>query len=143
MRSKWLDSKPNSVGFVGSPSEGNPIIRPERARIIANSPEDEATKPTKPPLHAGEMPSSSEPTKPLRIRVVEWNLKEPPIAIEYHAVVTNPAKFASGTLGELRERLTNPKRKYGWSVPQLIDRLAQVGVTVALEIDKSSTEHGP
>jgi hypothetical protein len=27
--------------------------------------------------------------------------------------------------------------------PQLIDRLAEVGVKVALEIDKSSTEHGP
>jgi hypothetical protein len=73
MRSKWLDWKPNSVGFVGSPSEGNPIIRPLRARIIENSPEDEATKPTKPPLQ-GEMPSSNDPTKPtkpLRIRVVE------------------------------------------------------------------------
>jgi len=32
----------------------------------------------------------------------------------------------------LRERLTSAKRKYGWTVPQLIDRLAQVGVTVAL-----------
>jgi hypothetical protein len=51
MRSKWLDWKPNSVGFVGSPSRENPIICcPERARIIENSPEDEATKPTKPPL---------------------------------------------------------------------------------------------
>lgn len=75
---------------------------------------------------------------PPGVRIIGWNLKEPPIAIEYRAVVTDPAKFASATLGELRERLTNPMRKYGWSVPQLIDRLAQVGVTVALEIDKSS-----
>jgi hypothetical protein len=80
---------------------------------------------------------------PPGVRIIGWNLKEPPIAIEYHAVVTDPAKFARATLGELRERLTNPMRMYGWSVPQLIDRLAQVGVTVALEIDKSSTEYGP
>jgi hypothetical protein len=73
------------------------------------------------------------PTMPPGVRLVAWNLKEPPIAIEYHAVVTDAAKFAGSTLGELRERLTSPKRKYGWTVSQLIDRLAQVGVTVALE----------
>jgi hypothetical protein len=67
------------------------------------------------------------------VRLVAWNLKDPPIVIEYHAVVVDPAKFVRATLGELSERLTNPKRKYGWSVPQLIDRLAQVGVIVALE----------
>jgi hypothetical protein len=76
---------------------------------------------------------ASSPQCPPGVRVVKWNLKEPPIAIEYHAVVTDPAKFARATLGELRERLTNPKRKYGWSVEQLIDRLSQVGVAVALE----------
>jgi hypothetical protein len=73
------------------------------------------------------------PSMPPGILLVSWNLKEPPIAIEYHAVVTDPAKFARATLGELRQRLANPKRKYGWTVPQLIGRLAQVGVTVALE----------
>lgn len=72
-------------------------------------------------------------TMPPGVRLVAWELKEPPVAIEYYAVVTDPAKFAKATLEELRERLTNPKRKYGWSVPQLLDRLAQVGVTVALE----------
>jgi hypothetical protein len=80
----------------------------------------------------------TKPTKPLRIRVVEWNLKEPPIAIETCTVVTGPARFASTTLAQLRAALANPGRWVGWSVPQLIDRLAQVGVTVALEIDKSS-----
>jgi hypothetical protein len=139
MRSKWLDWKPNSVGFVGSPSGEHPIICPERARIIENSPEDEATKPTKPRLQ-GEMPSSNDPpkpTKPLRIRVVEWNLEEPPIAIETCAVVADPARFASTTLAQLKAALGNPQRLVGWSVPQLIDRLAQVGVKVALGIDKS------
>jgi hypothetical protein len=73
------------------------------------------------------------PAMPPGVRLVKWSLKEPPIAIEYHAVVTEPAKFARATLEELRERLANPKRKYGWSVAQLIDRLSQVGVAVALE----------
>jgi hypothetical protein len=73
------------------------------------------------------------PTMPPGVRLIAWNLKEPPIVIEYHALVTDPAKFARANLGELRQRLSHPKRKYGWSVPQLVDRLAQVGVCVALE----------
>jgi hypothetical protein len=73
------------------------------------------------------------PAMPLGVRLVAWELKEPPVAIETCAVVIDPGKFAVATLGELRERLTNPRRKYGWTVPQLIDRLAQVGVSVELD----------
>ena len=39
------------------------------------------------------------PAMPPGVRLVAWNLKEPPIAIEYHAVVIDPAKFARATLG--------------------------------------------
>jgi hypothetical protein len=69
---------------------------------------------------------------------VQWSLKEPPVAIETCAVVTEPALFASTTLEQLRVVLANPKRWVGWGVFQLIERLAQVGVTVALEIDRPS-----
>ena len=81
---------------------------------------------------------SAIPPMPEGVRLVSGNLKEPPVAIETCAVVTDPALFASTTLAQLKAALANPKRWVGWSVPQLIDRLAQVGVTVALEIDKSS-----
>ncbi len=74
---------------------------------------------------------------PEGVRLVRWKLKEPPIAMETCTVVTDPARFASTTLAQLKAALANPGRWVGWSVPQLIDRLAQVGVTVALEIDKS------
>jgi hypothetical protein len=79
------------------------------------------------------------PAMPPGVCLVAWELKEPPVAIEYHAVVTDPGKFARATLEELRQRLTNPRRRYGWSVPQLIDRLAQVGVSVALEWGESKS----
>lgn len=72
------------------------------------------------------------PAVPPGVRLVSWNLKEPPMAIEYSAVVTDTAKFARATLKELADRISNPRRKYGWTVPQLIDRLRQVGVTVAV-----------
>jgi len=78
------------------------------------------------------------PAMPPGVRLVSWKLKEPPVEIEYHAVVIDPAKFASATLDELRVRLTNPKRKYGWTVPQLIDRLGQVGVAVVVEPPESA-----
>jgi hypothetical protein len=41
--------------------------------------------------------------------------------------------FARTTLEQLRIALAAPKRWVGWTIPQLIDRLAQVGVRVALE----------
>ncbi len=76
------------------------------------------------------------PAMPPSVCLVAWKLKEPPVAIEYHAVVTDPGKFARAILEELREHLTNPGRRSGWPVPQLIDRLAQVGVTVVLESEE-------
>src|SRR5215469_12304500 len=70
------------------------------------------------------------PPMPPGVHLITWHLKRAPIAIEYHALVTDSAQFAKATLEELRERLLNRYRKYGWSVPQLLDRLAQVGVQV-------------
>lgn len=72
------------------------------------------------------------PAMPPGIGLISWNLKEPPVAIEYAAVVTDTAKFARATLGELAARIRNPRRKYGWTIPQLIDRLGQVGVIVTI-----------
>jgi hypothetical protein len=73
------------------------------------------------------------PVMPPGVRLIAWNLKEPPVAIEACAVVTDSAFFARVTLEQLRTALVRPKTWIGWSVPQLIDRLAQVGVFVALE----------
>ena len=76
---------------------------------------------------------SSVPTMPPGVRLLEWKLKEPPVVIETCAVVTDPALFARSTLDQLRNALTKPKRWVGWSVPQLIQRLSQVGVRIAIE----------
>jgi len=73
------------------------------------------------------------PPMPPRVRLVVWNLKEPPVGIETATVVVNPALFARTTLVQLGAALANPTRWVGWSIPQLIDRLAQVGVTVVVE----------
>jgi hypothetical protein len=41
-------------------------------------------------------------------------------------IVRDPALFARTMLGELRERLINPKRKYGWPIQKMIEHLAQL-----------------
>jgi hypothetical protein len=69
---------------------------------------------------------------PAGVRLVEWYLKESPILVDCSAVVTDPALFATATLRQLQIALNNPKRWVGWTVPQLIERLAQVGVVVTL-----------
>jgi hypothetical protein len=76
------------------------------------------------------------PPMPEGVRLVRWELKEPPVAIETCTVVADPARFASTTLAQLRAALANSGRWVGWSVPQLIDRLAQVGVSVVLESEE-------
>jgi len=73
------------------------------------------------------------PTMPHGVHLVSWNLKEPPVAIEVCSLVTDTALFAKTTLQQLQIALATPQRWIGWPVPQLIDRLAQVGVIVALE----------
>jgi hypothetical protein len=73
------------------------------------------------------------PTMPPGVHLVSWKLKEPPIALEVCSLVTDTALFAKTTLQQLQIALAAPKRWVGWTVPQLIDRLAQVGVIVALE----------
>jgi hypothetical protein len=73
-------------------------------------------------------------------RIIGWNLKEPPVAIDTCSVVTDPALFARSTLEQLGVALAHPQRWTGWSVRQLIDRLGQVGVTVTLESEEKLAE---
>jgi hypothetical protein len=73
------------------------------------------------------------PPMPEGIHLISWNPKDPPVAIETCAVVTDPPLFARTTIEQLRLALGDPRRWVGWTVSQLIDRLAQVGVSVVLD----------
>ena len=147
-------TKPGFDGFDGSVSGCIPIAQTSETKekpvpalplgeIIEKDLQGEPTKPTKPePARAQSGVSAASPTLksssvPRGVHLVRWDLREPPVAIDTCSVVTDSGLFARTTLEQLRAALANPKRWVGWSVPQLIDRLAQVGVTVALETDKS------
>ena len=120
-------TKPSKSGFVvseGASSKESPIIRGRFLDSNAASSEQEGTIPDS---------ESSVPRMSPRVGLIEWKLKELPIAIETCAVVLDPVLFARSTLEQLRVAIENPKRWVGWTVPQLIDRLAQVGVEVTIE----------
>jgi hypothetical protein len=76
---------------------------------------------------------------PNGVRLIRWNLKEPPVTIERWSVVTDPARFAKTTLKQLRIALGSPNRWVGWNVAQLIKRLDQVGVSVVLDKEVSTS----
>lgn len=119
-------------GYLAADADGG-----IRYRVPKGNPEAQAlletVKTEKQNLLAYLRARRTVPAMPPCVRLVSWNLKSPPVAIETCAVVVDPALFASRTLEQLRISLAQPKRWVGWSVPQLIDRLAQVGVVVALK----------
>lgn len=106
------------------------------------------------PLHAGRLrqatPSSDDvphawapelvpptcPAMPKGIRLIRWEPKSAPVAIDVCSVVVDVSKFIAGELRALDSRLNDPMTIHGgFTVPQMLDRLAQVGVTVALALD--------
>ena len=65
-----------------------------------------------------------------KVRVVSWNPAGEPIDLQGVGQISDSDKFAKAKLEELRHAVVNPKRKMGWSVSQLVQQLARVGVVV-------------
>jgi hypothetical protein len=79
------------------------------------------------------------PQMPPRVRLLKWEPKNPPIAIVRMGIVSNVPKFIAATLLELRARLEGKDFLAGnWSLPELVDRLEQVGVVVKVENTQSA-----
>ena len=79
---------------------------------------------------------ASPPPLPRGVRLVLYAPKTPPVAIEQCSVVTNVDLFIRTTLADLEAKLGDTAGvKGGWTVPQMIDRLRQVGLV--LEIEKA------
>jgi hypothetical protein len=102
----------------------------EKSRGDAQATEKFATRESVDP---GLTQGFTAPSMPPHIRLVNWNPKEAPIAIDSCSVVLDVPLFIRSTLEQLTTALTNPKRWVGWSLPQLVDRLRQAGVVVELE----------
>jgi hypothetical protein len=75
---------------------------------------------------------------PPGVRLLQWEAKDPPIAIVRMGIVSNVDKFIDATLRELRARLEGKDFLAGnWSLRELIERLEQVGVHVKMECNDS------
>jgi hypothetical protein len=74
------------------------------------------------------------PPMPPGVRLLKWKPKTPPVAIVRMGIVNNVDKFIVATLRELRARLEGKNFLAGnWSLRELVERLEQVGVAVAIE----------
>jgi hypothetical protein len=93
------------------------LLRPQRAEVAAY-------------LKA----RSAIPAMSRGVRLVRWRPKPAPVAIDVCSVVVDVPKFIEAELRELNSRLNHPWTiRGGFTVPQMLDRLAQAGVEVELE----------
>jgi hypothetical protein len=71
---------------------------------------------------------------PNGIRLIRWESKTAPVAIDVCSVVVDVPKFIESELRALDSRLNNPGTiRGGFTVWQMLDRLAQAGLIVELE----------
>jgi hypothetical protein len=74
------------------------------------------------------------PPMPEGVRLIRWEPKPAPVAIDVCSVVVDVRKFIHGELRALDSRLNNPWTIHGgYTVPQMLDRLAQAGLEVELD----------
>ena len=74
------------------------------------------------------------PSLPAGLRLISYAPKKPPVAVEQCSVVTNVKLFIQSSLAELEYRLLHPDTvRLGWTVPQMLDRLRQVGLVIEVE----------
>jgi hypothetical protein len=72
---------------------------------------------------------SGPPAMPTGVRLLAWELKQPPVELRICSVVTNPFGFITSTLRQLDAALRGNSWAAGnWTVRDLCERLEQVGV---------------
>lgn len=77
---------------------------------------------------------SAIPPMPEGVRLIRWEPKSAPVAIDVCSVVVDVPKFIEGELRALDSRMNKPWAIHGgFTVPQMLDRLAQAGLEVELE----------
>jgi hypothetical protein len=74
------------------------------------------------------------PSMPQGVRLVRYEPKPAPVRLDVCSVVFDVSKFIESELRALDSRLNDPWTIHGgFTVPQMLDRLAQAGLEVELE----------
>ena len=77
---------------------------------------------------------SEIPRMPQGVRLIRWKPKAAPVAIDVCSLVVDVPKFIESELQALDSRLNNPWTIHGgFTVLQMLDRLAQAGLEVELD----------
>jgi hypothetical protein len=106
-------------------------------RIAYELPKDATSILTELKAHRDEVVEvlrSQCPPLPKGIRLVRYEPKSTPVAIDVCSVVTDVSLFIQREIEELNARLHSPVQiRGGWGVFTILDRLRQAGVELALE----------
>ena len=82
---------------------------------------------------------AQRPVMPAGVRLVSWNPKAAPVQLSECSTVTDTEKFARTTLAQLGAALEGRSWQSGnWGLTGLIERLAAVGVELALDDPKQA-----
>ena len=73
------------------------------------------------------------PIVPPGVRLVRYASKTPPVAVQPCSIVTDVSKFIRANLRDLEWRLRNPKTYACASLPEILAKLSEIGVELALE----------
>jgi hypothetical protein len=93
----------------------------------------EVAKPPVPPPDAAQLEVWVRANLPPAVRLLAWDLKPAPVAIDRCSAVIDPPKFVAHVLEELRIALEFPRRQVGWTVRELVEQLETVGVKLSLD----------
>jgi hypothetical protein len=67
------------------------------------------------------------------VRLIRYQPKSPPVAVAPISIVTDVGKFISAHLADLDYRLCHPDTYACASLPEILSKLAEVGLELALE----------
>jgi len=82
------------------------------------------------------------PPLPLGVRLIRYRPKSPPVAVQPCSIVTDVDKFIRAYLCDLKFRLEHPDAYACASLREILAKLAEVGLELALEVPAKPTGNG-
>lgn len=134
----------NLVDIVSEVEAAGAAFRLEGEKVRVSYPDDERRKELAKQIsllrdHRTEVAAylkarSAVPPMPKGVRLIRWESKAAPVAIDVCSVVVDVPKFIESELWALDSRLNNLRTIHGgFTVPQMLNRLAQAGLEVELD----------
>jgi hypothetical protein len=125
----WLDE--DHIKY-SAPKSVLPEIRPFLHELRAHRDELAAVLRERPSAEGVSAPPNCPPL-PQNVRLIRYAPKKPPVAVQPRSIVTDVDKFICAYLRDLRFRLEHPEAYACAPLPEILAKLAEVGLELALE----------